>query len=182
MNFFISFYSLLISAFTISDGVNFTFSFSGKSLINITDSFTQTDSFDVFTYNPPEFFTKSELSSRLKFNMTNEDGSFCTITMYKSHPAKEDVMKDVTSQWNEQVVKRLSKADKKPAKIMTEQLWDGWSSTLAIGNFYQNKRKAVVMLYSFRKNKTTACAVFEMSDKIFKGPVEKFSQNLHLKN
>ena len=144
--------------------------------------FTQTNSFDIFTYQPPKFFTKSELPSRVQFNLTNNDTSFCTITLYESQPAKADVMKDVTSQWNEQVVKRLSKANKKPAKIMTEQLWDGWVSTLAIGNFYQNKKKCVVMLHSFRKDTLTACAVFEMSDKIFKGPVETFSKNLHLIN
>jgi hypothetical protein len=148
----------------------------------LAQAFAQTDSFDVFTYQSPEFFTKSELPSGIQFNMKNNDTSFCTITLYKSRPAKEDAMKDIMSQWNEQVVKRLSNADKKPAKIMTGQYLDGWESTLAIGNYYQNKKKMVVMLNSFRKNKTTACVVFEMSDKLFKGPVEKFSQNLHLIN
>ena len=142
--------------------------------------FSQTGSFDVFTYKPPEFFTKSELTSRLQFNMINNDGNFCTITLYKSLPAKADVMKDVISHWNEQVVKRLSKADKKPGRIYTQQMWDGWASTVAIGNFYQNKKKAVVMLNSFRKNKITAFVVFEMSDKSFKPVVENFSKNLHL--
>lgn len=142
----------------------------------------QTDSFDVFTYQPPEFFTKSSLPSRVQFNLTNNDTSFCTITIFKSMAAKEDIMKDVLSQWNEQVVKRLNKAIKKPLKIMTDKLWDGWTSTLAIGNFYQSKKKCVVMLYSFKKNKITACVVFELSDKSFKGPVELFSKNLHLKN
>ena len=145
-------------------------------------SCAQTDSFDVFTYQAPEFFTKSEFPSGVKFTMMNSDTSFCNITLYKSQAAKEDVMKDVTRQWNEQVVKRLNKANKKPAKILTEQLWDGWVSTLAIGNFYQNKKKCMVMLNSFRKEQQTACAVFEMSDKIFKGPVEIFSKNCHLKN
>ena len=143
--------------------------------------FSQTNSFDVFTYQPPEFFTKSELPSRLQFNITNNDTSFCSITLYKSLPAKADVMKDVTSQWNEQVVKRLTKASKKPLKIMTEQMWDGWASTLAIGNFYQNKKKCVVMLNSFSKYNQTVCVVFEMSDKNFKPVVELFSKNLHLK-
>jgi hypothetical protein len=78
--------------------------------------FAQTDSFDVFTCQPPEFFTKSVLSSEVHFNMTNKGGSFCTITLYESRPAKKDVMKDVISQWNEQVVKRLTKANKKPAQ------------------------------------------------------------------
>lgn len=143
--------------------------------------FAQTDSFNVFTYQPPEFFTKSELPSEVHFNMTNKDGSFCTITLYKSQSAKKDVMKDIISQWNEQVVKRLTKANKKPGRIYTQQMWDGWGSTVAIGNFYQKKKKCVVMLYSFRKNQTSVCAVFTFSDKIFKGPIELFSKNLHLK-
>ena len=124
--------------------------------LSVSEATAQTDSFDVFKYQLPEFFTKSELPSRVQFNMTNNDTSFCTITLNKSWPAKADVMKDVMSQWNEQVVKRLAKADKKPRKIMTEQLWDGWVSTFAIGNYYQNKKKAVVMLNTFRKNKTVA--------------------------
>ena len=152
-----------------------------STLTLLTGSAAQTDTFNVFTYQPPEFFTKTELPSRIQFNLTNNDTSFCTITLYKSRPAKDDIKKDVISQWNEQVVKRLTKANKKPASILTEQLWDGWASTLAIGNYYQNKKKCVVMLNSFRKDKITVCAVFLMSDKSFKGLVDNFSKNLHLK-
>ncbi|MGZ8559519.1 MAG: hypothetical protein ACXWWC_14340 [Chitinophagaceae bacterium] len=153
-----------------------------STLTLLTGSSAQTDSFDVFTYQPPEFFTKNELPLRVQFNLTNNDTSFCTITLYKRRSAKADVMKDVLSQWNEQVVKRLSKADKKPGRVYTQQMWDGWTTTVAIGNFYQNKKKCVVMLSSFRKGKTTACVVTEMSDKSFKQPVELFSKYLHLKN
>lgn len=145
-------------------------------------SFVQTNSFDVFTFQSPEHFIKSELPSRVQWSMKNNDTSFCLITIYKSRPAKEDIMKDVTAQWKEQVVKQLNKANKEPLKMMTEQLWDGWASTLAIGNFYENKKKCVVMLYSFRKDKIAACAVVAFSDKIFKGPIELFSKNLHLNN
>src|SRR5688572_11436394 len=150
--------------------------------VNVTMSFAQSNSFDVFTYQTPEFFIKSELPSMVKFTLKNKDWNFCTITIYKSIPAKDDIMKDVLSQWNEQIIKKLTRASKKPLKVLTEQLWDGWASTLAIGNFYQNKKKCVVMLNSFRKKQTSACVVFAFSDKIFKGPVEGFSQNLHLTN
>ena len=150
-------------------------------IITATNGFSQTDTYDVFTYQPPEFFTKTKLLSQVQFNLTNNDTSFCTITLYKSQPPKADVMKDVTSQWNEQVVKRLTKADKKPGRIYTQQMWDGWASTVAIGNFYQNKKKCVVMLHSFRKNNVSAFAVIAFRDIIFKEPVELFSKNLHLK-
>jgi len=152
------------------------------SLFATINVFAQTDSFDVFTYQPPEFFTKNGLPSQIKFNLTNNDTSFCTITLYKSQPAKADIMKDVVSQWNDEVVKHLAKANKKPGRILTEQMWDGWASTLAIGNFYQNKKKCVVMLNSFRKANQTVCFVIEMSDKSFKPVVESFSKNIHLIN
>ncbi len=160
---------------------HFTFLFIAFLFMQFT-SVAQTDSFDVFTYKPPEFFTKNVLPSREQFNLTNSDTSFCSITLYKGQPAKADVMKDVLSQWNEQVLKRLNKADKKPGRIFTRQMWDGWVSTVAVGNFYQHKKKCVVMLNSYKKNTTSACVVFEMSDKTFKGVVEKFSAALHLKN
>jgi hypothetical protein len=140
----------------------------------------QTATFDIFSYQSPEYFTKTALSSKMLFTMTNKDGSFCTITLCKSHPAKKDAMKDISSQWTEQVVKRLPKVRKKPTRIVTGQLWDGWESSLAIGNFFENKKKCVVMLYSFRKNHTSACAVYTISDKLFKGPVQDFSKTLHL--
>ncbi|HEX7905332.1 MAG TPA: hypothetical protein VF487_15775 [Chitinophagaceae bacterium] len=144
--------------------------------------FSQTDSFDVFTYTSPEFFVKSELPSRLQFTMSNADGNFCTITLYKSQHSKEEATKNSISQWNEQVVKRLTRASKKPGRIMTGQLLDGWTSTLAIGNFYHHKKKCVVMLNSFGKDQTSACITFAFTDPLFKGAVENFSRNLHLKN
>ena len=115
-------------------------------IVFATKCFSQTGSFSVFTYQPPEFFTKSELPSKVQFALTNNDTSFCTIILYKSQPAKDSVIHDVKGQWNEYVLKQLSKADKNPARIYTQQMWDGWASTVAIGNFYQNKKKAVVML------------------------------------
>ncbi len=145
----------------------------------VKNDFAQTDSFSVFSYQPPEFFTKSGLPSRLQFKLTNNDTSFCIITLYKSQPAKDSVIHDMNNQWNEYVLNQFSKADKKPARIYTQQMWDGWVSTVAIGNFYQ-KKKCVVMLSSFRKGNTSACVVFAFSDKLFKGPVEIFSKNLHL--
>lgn len=153
------------------------------SILSATkNGFAQRESFDVFLYQPPEFFTKSVLPTAIQYHLKNNDTSFCTITLYNSQPANADIMKDVMSQWNKQVVKRLIKVDKKPGHILTEQLWDGWASTLAIGNFYQYKKKCVVMLNSFRKEKNTVCAVFAFSDKSFKGVVKNFSANLHLKN
>ena len=141
----------------------------------------QTDSFDVFTYQAPKFFTKSVLPSRVQFNLANNDTSFCTIILYKSQSSKEEILKQINSQWSGYVVKRFSKADKKPQRILTEQLWDGWASTMAIGNFYQGRKKCVVMLNSFTKDGTSAFVVYALSDKSFKGPVEVFSKELHLK-
>ena len=148
------------------------------SLISL-QTIAQTDSFDVFTYHAPQFYTKSELPSRVQFHYSNSDTSFCTITIYKSQVANPGTSQ-MSRQWNDYVIKKLMRADKKPQKILTGQELDGWTSTLAIGNFYQNKRKCVVMLNSFTKDKLTACVVFVLGDKGFKGSVENFSKQLHL--
>jgi hypothetical protein len=154
--------------------------FFAAQLLIALQCFAQTDSFDVFNYQAPEFFTRSKLPSRVQFNLANNDTSFCTIILYKSQHSKADIKKEINSQWSEYVVKQFSKADKKPQRILTEQLWDGWASTVAIGNFYQRKKKCVVMLNSFTKDGTTAFVVFALSDKSFKGVVDNFSKNLHL--
>jgi hypothetical protein len=142
----------------------------------------QSDSFDVFIYNNPEFFTKSALPERVQFSLSNNDTSFCTITLYKSQSAKGEIKKQINSQWSGYVVKQYTKADKKPQRILTEQMWDGWASTLAIGNFYQGKKKCVAILNTFTRNGRAAVVVFAMTDKSFQHPVEVFSNQLHLKN
>ena len=151
-------------------------------LAGFLQAYAQTDSFDVFSYQAPKFFTKSVLPSRVQFNLTNNDTSFCTIILYKGQTSKADIKQEIYSKWMGYVVKQFTRADKKPQRIFTEQLWDGWASTVAIGNFYQNKKKCVVMLNSFTKDKITACVVYAMSDKSFKGTTELFSKELHLIN
>lgn len=151
-------------------------------LLTATIVKAQSDSFDVFIYKPPEFFTKSLLPSRAQFTLTNPDKSYCIITLFPAQPAADSVIHDVIRQWNEQVVKRYRKASPKPLQIYTEQLWQGWASTVAIGNFYEGKKKCVVMLNSFHKEKKSASVVYAMTDKLFKGPTESFSKNLGFKN
>ena len=140
----------------------------------------QDSTFDVFTYRPPEFFTCVALPSKVQFSFANSDTSFCRITLFKTQPAKNSAGKDVLSQWSQQVAGHLKGADKKPGRILEGRLWDGWVSTVAIGNFYQAGKKCVVMLNSFRKGDLSCFVVFAFSDKSFKGPVEDFSRNLHL--
>ncbi len=152
------------------------------SLLIAGQCFAQTEIFDIFTYQPPSYFYKSELPAGVQFSSSNNDTAFCSIILYKSIPAKADWMKQVLQHWNERVVKQLAKADKKPVKIMTGQRVDGWESTLCIGNFYRNKKKAVVMLNAYRNGTISTCVVYAFSDKIYKEPVEKFSNNLHLPN
>jgi hypothetical protein len=142
--------------------------------------FSQIDSFDVFSYQQPEFFTKNALSSSVQYSLTNKDGSFCTITLYKSLPSTADTVQTIMNQWNAFVLRRLTKADKKPVQTLTGKAVEGWASSLAMGNFYRDSKKAIVMLLSFKAEKRSACVVFTCSDKSFKGPIEAFSNNIHL--
>ena len=141
----------------------------------------QSDSFDVFTYRSPELFTKSESSASVQLNLKNNDTSFCTIILYKSRASSANINKQINNGWDGYVLKQLAKADKKPQRILIAQMWDGWPSTLAIGNFYRGKKKCVVMLNLFSKDGRSAFVVYAFTDKSFKVPVEFFSKELHLK-
>lgn len=152
-------------------------------LITTSCALAQSDSFDVYKYKTPQYFTRTVLPSKVQFSYKEKDTTFCIISIFKSQRSQGDTLKDITAQWNEYVVKPFSKADKKPGKIMNDQVVvDGWGSSMAIGNFYQNKKKCVVFITSFRKGNTTACVVYAFSYKLARGPVETFSKNLHLKN
>lgn len=83
-----------------------------STLTLLTSSAAQTDSFDVFTYQPPEFFIKNELQSDVQFNLTNNDSTFCIISLFKRGSANADVIKDIISQWNTVVLKQLAKSNK----------------------------------------------------------------------
>lgn len=151
-------------------------------LLSMNQTVAQTDSFSVFTCKSPQFFTKSKLPARLQYNLKNNDTSFCTITLYKTQPATINDTADIKGRWMEYAVKRLTKADKAPAKIYTGEVLDGWASTVAVGNFYEKKKKGVVMINMFTKNKITACVVYVMSDRIFMPVADTFSRNLHFIN
>ena len=58
--------------------------FTTIMLLNLSTIIAQTNSFDVFTYRPPEFFTKTKLPSGVQWSLKNNDTNFCIITIYKS--------------------------------------------------------------------------------------------------
>ena len=143
-------------------------------------AYSQTDSFDVYRFKPLELFTKTELPTTVQLHMKNNDTSFCTITLYKCLVATTDTMETMMNQWNEQVVKKVTRADEKPKQTQKGSSLDGWSTSLALGNFYHDKKKGIVMLYSFKNGDKAACVVFTFTDRIFQPPIEEFSKNLHL--
>jgi len=50
------------------------------SFLTVQD-FAQTDGFDIFSFQPFEFFTKSKLLTRQPFNLSDDDTSFCTANV-----------------------------------------------------------------------------------------------------
>jgi hypothetical protein len=144
--------------------------------------YSQADSFDVFRFILPELFTKTEMPSVVHLQMKNNDTSFCRITLYKCLVSTGDTMETMIRQWNEQVVKKVIKADEKPKQLVSGKSLDGWSLSLALGNFYENGKKGIVMLNSFKKGDMAASVVFTFNDRIFQPPIEEFTKNLHLIN
>lgn len=154
--------------------------FAVISFFSFNMGFSPVESFDVFRYQKPGFFTKSELPLSVQYSLSNKDGGFCAITLYKSLPSKEYTLQTIQNQWNELVLKILTKAKKRPVQTKTGQDIEGWASSLAMGNIYKRAKKAIVILFAFKAEKRSACVVFTYSDKSCKGPIDDFSKNLHL--
>ena len=142
----------------------------------------QTEQYDVFYFTPPTFFIKTEIPQRIQFTLQNSDSSICLIRLYANKRSFKNLKRTVMHQWNSVIRKKLENADKKPSRILSGENLDGWTSALSVGNFYHNKKKSIVMLYSLRKGDASACVVIAFSEKLFQHPVEKFFENLHLVN
>ena len=136
--------------------------------------------YNVYKYQPPEFFTKTESAERLEFSMRNNDTSFCRINLYPAGKAGRDSMQEIKTLWSTYVYKAFSRADSLPVNIMSGNKIDGWQSVLGLGNCYVGGKKCVMMLFSFRRDTLMAFSTALMSERIFKPPVESFYQSLHL--
>ena len=135
--------------------------------------------YNVYLYQPPEFFTKTELAERLEFSMRNNDTSFCRINLYPAGKAGKDSLAEIKSLWSTYVHKAFDRADSLPVNMMAGNKIDGWQSVLGLGNCYVGGKKCVLMLFSFRRDTLMAFSTALMSERIFKPPVESFYQSLH---
>jgi hypothetical protein len=142
-------------------------------------AFSQSDTFDIFSYKVPEFFSRQTLANSIVLSLSDKGGTACTITLYKSQPSTESDLKNLKRQWNEQVVKRYNGITSKP-QIHTGQAVDNWKTSLGIGNCKINKKKNIVMLNSYTGQGSTAFVVYSFNDPIFQGPIGAFSNDLKL--
>jgi hypothetical protein len=145
------------------------------SLITST-CFSQTDTFDVFTYRPPEFFSKQVLANSIVFSRT-EKGNACTITLYKSKVFTGGDSLNFMRQWNNDIIKRYRGITRKP-KLYTGAIVNEWHSTLGIGKCTINKKSNIIMLNSNTYQGKTFSVVYSFNDPIFQPVIEKFSENL----
>lgn len=136
--------------------------------------------YNVFRYQPPEFFTKTESAEKLEFSMRNNDTSFCRINLYPAGKAGRDSIQELKTLWSNYVHKAFGRADSLPVNIMSGNKIDGWQSALGLGNCYVGGKKCVMMLFSYRRDTLMAFSTALMSERIFKPPVESFYQSLHL--
>ena len=149
------------------------------TLIFITSvSFSQTDTFDVFTYQKPEFFSRQVLANSIVLSMT-DNGNTCTITLYKSTTFTGSDSRNLMRQWNNDIIKRYNGISPKP-QLHTGAMVNEWNSTLGIGKCTINKKSNIVMLNSNTRQGKTASVVYSFNNPIFQPVIEKFSANLKL--
>jgi hypothetical protein len=142
-------------------------------------AFSQSDTFDIFSYKVPQFFSRQTLANTIVLSMSEKSGIACTITLYKGQPSKEDDTANLIRQWNNEVRKRYNGATSKP-QLHTGAIIDNWKSTLGIGKSTINKKSNIIMLNSYSNSSTTGFIIYSFNDPIYKGPIEFFAENLKL--
>ncbi len=99
-------------------------------LLISVETFSQTETFDIITYTPPEGWKKEVKPGVIDYtNLNTTAGTFCVISMYASSASTGDAQKDFNNDWNELVVTPY-KAEANP-KTETQTTADGWKVVTA---------------------------------------------------
>lgn len=90
-------------------------------------TFSQTETFDIITYNPPKDWKKDIKQGVINYtNVNSTTGAFCVIALYASSASSGDAQKDFNKEWKELVITPF-KAEANP-KTETGTTPDGWKT------------------------------------------------------
>ncbi len=113
-------------------------------IISLT-SFSQTETFDIATYTPPQGWKKAAKADAVNYTIVNNTAStFCVITIFESSVSSGDAKKDFTAAWK-QLVATPYKATTNP-QTETQTTDEGWKVITAAAPVKSDGMDVIMLL------------------------------------
>ena len=113
----------------------------------LNNAFTQKETFDLYTFTPPQGWTKNAEENFVSFIKTNKKlKSWCRINVTKSTISKGSIEADFESEGQDLIVKNYSLTGDRQENEIQEA--EGWKIKAGKSKFVFDNKEATVMLTS----------------------------------
>ncbi|NCU05536.1 MAG: hypothetical protein GXC73_16310 [Chitinophagaceae bacterium] len=139
----------------------------------------QQQTFDIFTFTPPQKWTKSAKENSLLYSVTNNSQrTWAQIDLLKKTASQGTADADFKSEWQELVVKRYGVTGE-PLAIDT-QTYQGWKLYTGLGKFVFNKDTSSVLLNTFSDGINCASFLMLSNTTVYGNVMDEFLASLNL--
>lgn len=140
--------------------------------------YSQTQTFDIATFAPPQGWKRESVDFAASYIITNnKTGGWCRVAIYKSIGSSGDPQVDFKSEWN-----NLAAKDHEGIITPTPEttLEDGWTANSGVGKFIWQQKDAFILLNTISGYGKVLSITVTMNSDEFMKDVEKFLNSLEL--
>lgn len=140
--------------------------------------YSQTQTFDIATFTPPQGWKRESVDFAASYIITNnKTGCWCRVAIYKSIGSSGDPLVDFKSEWN-----NLAAKDHEGIITPTPEttLEDGWTANSGVGKFIWQQKDAFILLNTISGYGKVLSITVTMNSDEFMKDVEKFLNSLEL--
>jgi len=140
--------------------------------------YSQTQTFDIATFTPPQGWKRESVDFAASYIITNnKTGGWCRVAIYKSIGSSGDPLVDFKSEWN-----NLAAKDHEGIITPTPEttLEDGWTANSGVGKFIWQQKDAFILLNTISGYGKVLSITVTMNSDEFMKDVEKFLNSLEL--
>lgn len=140
--------------------------------------YSQTQTFDIATFTPPQDWKRESVDFAASYIITNnKTGGWCRVAIYKSIGSSGDPLIDFKSEWN-----NLAAKDHEGIITPTPEttLEDGWTANSGVGKFIWQQKDAFILLNTISGYGKVLSITVTMNSDEFMKDVEKFLNSLEL--
>jgi len=145
-----------------------------------TNAFAQKETFDLYTFTPPEGWIKNVEENFVSYIITNnKTKSWCRINIAKSTISKGSIEADFESEWQDLIVKNFHPIGE--PKVSEIQEAEGWKIKAGISKFIFENKEATVMLTSVSGFERCLSIVAMTNNDSYIKDVQAFIESIDLK-